>query len=71
MPIKVKKQFFENPDIVNIHEAATYMKLSTSYLYKLVQKKKIPHIRAGYKILFNKADLDKWIEEKYAVVHYA
>ena len=66
MPRKIKSP--EVPSILNINEASTYMKLSTSYLYKLVQRKHIPHIRAGYKILFNKTDLDKWLEEKSVAV---
>lgn len=64
MPVKMRKEYLTNPNILNITEASIYTKLSTSYLYKLVAKKEVPHMRAGYKILFNKYDLDKWLEEK-------
>lgn len=56
------------PNILNITDASLYTTLSTSYLYKLVARKQIPHMRAGFKILFNKQDLDKWLEEKSVVV---
>ena len=54
---------------MNIQEASDYMNLSTSYLYKLVARKQIPHMRAGYKILFKNSDLDKWLEEKSVAVN--
>jgi excisionase family DNA binding protein len=65
---KIKKDFLENTHILDIHEASLYTKLSTSYLYKLVARKEVPHSRAGYKILFNKFDLDKWLDAKSVVV---
>ena len=67
MPVKIKKEYLKNPNILNIQEASVYTNLSTSYLYKLVAKKEVPHLRAGYKILFNKFDLDKWLESKCVV----
>jgi excisionase family DNA binding protein len=67
MPVKIKKEYLQNPNILNIQEASVYTNLSTSYLYKLVAKKEVPHLRAGYKILFNKHDLDKWLESKCVV----
>ena len=43
-------------------EAASYLDISKSYLYKLTCFNKIPHYKPnGKKIYFTKADLDKWI----------
>jgi len=43
-------------------EAATYLNVSKSYLYKLTCFNKIPHYKPnGKKIYFAKSDLDKWI----------
>lgn len=67
--MSIKKNKEEKPTILNIQEASDYMNLSTSYLYKLVARKQIPHLRAGYKILFKSIDLDKWLEEKSVAVN--
>lgn len=67
--MSIKKKNEEKPTILNIQEASDYMNLSTSYLYKLVARKQIPHMRAGYKILFKNSDLDKWLEEKSVAVN--
>lgn len=69
MADNIKKEYLENPYLLDIQEASIYTKLSTSYLYKLVARKGIPHTRLGYKILFNKFDLDKWLEEKSVAVN--
>ncbi len=69
MADNIKKEFLENQFLLDIHEASVYTKLSTSYLYKLVARKGVPHSRLGYKILFNKVDLDKWLEEKRVAVN--
>lgn len=43
-------------------EAATYLNVSKSYLYKLTCFNKIPHYKPnGKKIYFAKSDLDNWI----------
>lgn len=66
---KIRKDFLENTHILDMQEASQYTKLSTSYLYKLVARKEVPHSRAGYKILFNKFDLDKWLDAKSVAVN--
>ena len=38
--------------------------LSKSALYSYCSKKKIPHIKIGNKLRFNRKDLMKWCEEK-------
>lgn len=69
MADNTKREYLESSYLLNIQETSVYTKLSTSYLYKLVAKKGIPHTRLGYKILFNKFDLDKWLEEKSVAVN--
>lgn len=65
----IKKDYLSDPLNMNIDEASAYTKLSKSYLYKLVARKQIPHIRLGYKIIFNKVTIDEWIEKKVVVVN--
>jgi len=43
-------------------EAAHYLDISKSYLYKLTSQGRIPHFKPqGKKVYFKKADLDEWI----------
>lgn len=58
----------KNPHLLDLMEAADYTKLSKSYLYKLVTRKEIPHVRAGYRIMFDKKELDNWIKGKIVLV---
>lgn len=44
-------------DILTVEEAASYLKFSRTYLYRLAKEKKIPHINYGRHILFRRADL--------------
>jgi excisionase family DNA binding protein len=47
--------------ILNIEEAAEYLKLSVSYLYRLTSRKAVPHFKSRGKILsFDRLQLDEW-----------
>jgi excisionase family DNA binding protein len=46
-------------------EAAEYLRISTSHLYKLTSKGKIPHYKPeGKKVYFEKSELDAWLLRK-------
>jgi len=47
--------------IFNVKEVTKYLSVSESTIRKLVRKKKIPHFRILSKILFDKEQVDKWI----------
>ncbi len=49
---------------LTIKEAAAYLRLSVSKLYKLSQKRKIKHRMHGKKLLFLKSELDSWSAEQ-------
>ena len=51
----------DNLEILNVEEAAAYLKFSTTYLYKLAKEKKIPHVNYGRHIIFRKKDLYDWL----------
>ena len=51
----------ETMELLSVEEAATYLKFSTTYLYKLCREKKIPHVNYGRHIIFRKRDLYEWI----------
>lgn len=49
---------------LTIEEAADYLNLSKSRLYRLTSERGIPFIKRGRGILFSKADLDNWLLTK-------
>jgi excisionase family DNA binding protein len=49
--------------LMTCEEAAKYLKVSQSHIYKLTSQDRIPHYKpAGKKIYFSKEDLDGWIK---------
>ena len=51
----------ENMDVMNVEEAASYLKFSTIFLYRLARAKMIPHVNFGRHIIFRKKDLYDWL----------
>jgi excisionase family DNA binding protein len=51
-------------DNMNIYQAADYLKISRSSIYHLSREGKIPRIKIGSRLVFQKTDLDKWLESK-------
>ena len=54
----------ENMDVMNVEEAAAYLKFSTTFLYRLCRKQLIPHVNYCRHILFRKSDLYAWLGSK-------
>lgn len=47
--------------VFSIEEAATYLNMKVTYLYKLTSKKLIPHSKGNGKLLsFKREELDEW-----------
>lgn len=51
-------------------EAAAYLGLSTSKLYKMTMEKEITHFRPHGKLLFRRDDLDEWIQARIIKSRY-
>lgn len=49
--------------LLSLKEAAVFIKLSVSSMYRLCNEKKIPNLKRGGKILFHKDELLAWAEE--------
>jgi excisionase family DNA binding protein len=47
---------------MNAEEAAEFLKMKKSYIYQLRFQRKIPYHKRGKILLFNKAELVRWIE---------
>lgn len=52
---------------MTIDDLATYLQLSKSSLYKLVQGGRIPGKKIGRHWRFHKAAIDKWLTEGHAL----
>ena len=50
--------------IMNIKEAAEYLGVHRSTLYRYAQNKKIPAFKLGADWRFSKKHIDNWIEEQ-------
>ena len=51
-----------NKEVLNLKEAARYLNVSCSHLYKLTSAKEIPHYKPrGKQVYFEKRELDKWL----------
>jgi excisionase family DNA binding protein len=49
------------PNILDIKQAAEFLKLKINTLYEKTSRKQIPHFKKGNKLYFNRADLQEWI----------
>ena len=50
-------------EVLTSDEAASYMGVSKSYLYKLTMEKKIPHYKPmGKMVYFNRQELEQWLQ---------
>jgi excisionase family DNA binding protein len=58
----IKKTKNEESNLLTVKEAAKYLKLSSSMIYKLIKKKKIPFTKIESKYLFSKVKLDEWVD---------
>lgn len=50
-----EKRFFD------VRELTEYIHMSESYVYKMVSKKSIPHIKLGTRTLFERNQIDNWV----------
>jgi excisionase family DNA binding protein len=54
--------------IYTIPEVASYLKMSRSKVYSLVQTRKIPHIKINRNVRIRETDLKKWIEKNVVIL---
>jgi excisionase family DNA binding protein len=46
---------------LNVKELCDHIGMSESYVYKMVSKKSIPHIKLGTRTLFERNQIDNWV----------
>ena len=60
------KTLFCTKEVLTSDEAARYMGISKSYLYKLTMLRKIPHYKPmGKMCYFNRMELEQWLQGFY------
>jgi excisionase family DNA binding protein len=58
----IVEQTLLQKEILNFHEAAIYLDVSPSHLYKMTSASKVPYYKPNNKkIYFTRKDLDVWI----------
>jgi excisionase family DNA binding protein len=63
-PMKKSIDYIKS-DYYTVKELSEYLKISQSHIYTMTSKRSIPHIKvAEKKVLFNKADIEAWLNDK-------
>lgn len=57
-----------NNTLLNVQEAASYLHISTSTLYRWVHQKKIEYVKIGSRVLFSEDILKQFVEQN-TVLH--
>lgn len=47
--------------IMTVTEVATYLQMSKSKVYYLIQRREIPHIKIGRNVRIRQSDLENWL----------
>ena len=50
-------------EIFNLNQAAEYLSLSKSAIYKKTSEREIPHFKQGKKLYFKRSELDDWLTQ--------
>lgn len=62
MGIKVNKSVkMEEKKFLDVQGLTDYIHISESYVYKIVSKNSIPHIKLGTRTLFERNQIDAWV----------
>lgn len=66
---KIENMLYAAKDTLTSQEAANYIGISLSQLYKLTSKSKIPYYKPqGKMVYFAKKELDEWMRQDYCPV---
>ncbi|MCD7710890.1 MAG: helix-turn-helix domain-containing protein [Porphyromonadaceae bacterium] len=58
-----EKTLYIHKEVLTSDEAARYMGISRSYLYKLTMRMEVPHYKPrGKMCYYNRKDLDNWLQ---------
>ena len=49
-------------ELMTIEELSDFLKISKSGIYNLIYRKKIPHVKIGQRVRFQRKTIEKWLE---------
>jgi excisionase family DNA binding protein len=52
-----------NSEIMDIEEAAIYLKMAKQTVYSMISRKILPYFKRGKRVFFRKAELLSWLEK--------
>ena len=55
-----------NPPFLTLKEAAAFINLAPSTVYKLTSKGDLPHYKRGNRLYFDRQELINWIKEGWS-----
>jgi excisionase family DNA binding protein len=50
------------PVLWDVAEAAAFLKTTVQGIYKLVERRSIPHVRLGRRLLFDPSEIRAWVD---------
>lgn len=53
----------QQPEILDIRQAANFLKLKMATLYEKTSRKLIPHFKKGNKLYFHLVELQQWVKQ--------
>ena len=59
--LKNEKALVTFNEVLNLNQAAEYISLSKSAIYKKTSERNIPHFKQGKKLYFKRSELDEWL----------
>lgn len=57
------KEHFTTSELMTAEEVAAYLGIAVRTVYRKVQQRAIPHIKAGGMLRFSRKQVDAWLEE--------
>ena len=54
-------------EYIDLSQAASYLTLSKSMLYKWTMAKTVPHYKVGRRVVFKPEELKRWFEDNFKV----
>ena len=51
-------------EVLNIKELSKYLKISSSTIRRLIQKREIPYYKISSQYFFNKDSINEWVKSK-------
>ncbi|PAW94637.1 hypothetical protein CKK33_14505 [Mucilaginibacter sp. MD40] len=61
--LKLKPEPAVKDDLLNLEEAAAFLKISEASLYTKVSRKEIPFSKPGKRLYFSRTELQEWISK--------